>query len=228
MTLIRAASRRFPAVVVGDGCQGLTLVSSFSKPGTSTGGLEYHDGALWHCDAATDTIYKLDPSDGSVLASFSSPGTNPHGLTMLGSSLWHADYAADTIYELDPSDGSVLSSFSSPDRPLGLTNDGTDLWAVCENNFNNTMFKLATSGTQLDSFSISWSDPSGVAYSSAELWACDFSTSTIRRVDLTGSELETVAAPSGSGFSAITLGGGSVWVVDFDTVYEFTCSGPLP
>ena len=93
------------------------IIRSFPSPGPSPKGLAWDGEYLWNSDNSTDTIYKLNPSDGSVVSSFDSPGSDPRGLTWDGEYLWAVEGEEITIYKLNPADGDTLSSLH-PDIPL--------------------------------------------------------------------------------------------------------------
>jgi len=92
------------------------IIRSFPSPGPSPKGLAWDGEYLWNSDNSTDTIYKLNPSDGSVVSSFDSPGSDPRGLTWDGEYLWAVEGEEITIYKLNPADGDTLSSLH-PDIP---------------------------------------------------------------------------------------------------------------
>jgi hypothetical protein len=124
----------FPYGVAFDGmhlwvtCSGETQIFKLDRNGNTVGvipapesaenavGIDYDRGnqCLWVTNATTKKIYKVNPSDGSVLSSFSSPATSyPTGLAFDGTNLWAVDRDDNTIYEV-ATDGSVLSSFVVP------------------------------------------------------------------------------------------------------------------
>ncbi|MFN2168920.1 MAG: hypothetical protein ACK2U9_22015, partial [Anaerolineae bacterium] len=105
------------------------VVNSFVSPAGGFLGLEWIDGFLWVSSDITDTLYRLAPSDGTILETISTPSSVTNcGLAWDGSNFWIADCAADEIVQLSP-DGVVISSFPAPSTgPAGLAWDGTYLW----------------------------------------------------------------------------------------------------
>jgi len=77
------------------------LLATFAAKGTHPTGLAYDGVNLWHSDNATDTIYKLNPADLSILDSFPSPGTYPNDLAWDGRYLWVVDNGTDMLYKYD-------------------------------------------------------------------------------------------------------------------------------
>ena len=45
----------------------------FPAPGTNPRGIFYHDGSLWNLDSSSDLLYRISPTDGTVLASYPIP-----------------------------------------------------------------------------------------------------------------------------------------------------------
>jgi DNA-binding beta-propeller fold protein YncE len=65
------------------------VIDSFDAPGYFPQGLAWDGKFLWHLDAAT--IYKLDPSGGTVLAEYEAPREQLVDLTWDGQYLWATD-----------------------------------------------------------------------------------------------------------------------------------------
>lgn len=90
------------------------IVDSFPSPGSEPRGLAWDGEYLWCADASTDSVYKLDISDGSVISSFpfyieSSYG----GITWSDdNNIWIAN--GSLIYKVNPANGDVIFSFSCP------------------------------------------------------------------------------------------------------------------
>ena len=106
---------------------------------------------FWIADWQTNTISKVLPEDGTVLAAIPGPSTLPawvdvgggqttanmFGLTWDGQALWATDTEEDKIYRINPNDGSLLNVFDAPAlltvtdaNPKGLAWDGESLWHV--------------------------------------------------------------------------------------------------
>ena len=57
------------------------IVSTIPAPGPNPHGVAWDGSYLWVGDAETDSIYKVNPEDGSVILSFPTPGSEPRGMT---------------------------------------------------------------------------------------------------------------------------------------------------
>jgi streptogramin lyase len=92
---------------------------------------------LWFNDGAffgSNTIFKLNPTNGTVLGSFASPTPELLGLAYLNGSLWGTD--ATNIYQIDPATGKLLGQFAPglDGNVVGLAGDPGRgvLWAVSQ------------------------------------------------------------------------------------------------
>jgi len=90
------------------------VIASFPTPGSSPQGLAWDGEYIWMSDDSTDTIYKLDPWDGSVLLSFASPGPKSISMTSDTTSIWCLDDSLRYIYKLDKETGAAQDSIPFP------------------------------------------------------------------------------------------------------------------
>jgi sugar lactone lactonase YvrE len=86
------------------------LLATFASKGSVPTGLAFDGKYLWHSDNGTQTIYKLDPQDLSIIDSFPSPGPYPNDLAWDGKYLWVVDNWTDKLYKYDT--GSPPISYS--------------------------------------------------------------------------------------------------------------------
>jgi len=90
--------------------EGQQITDSFPSPGDEPRGLAWDGEYLWCADAGTDSVYKLDPSDGTIVYSFSfSIGSSYGGITWDDGNIWIAN--GGNVYEVNPSTGQSLSYF---------------------------------------------------------------------------------------------------------------------
>ena len=110
---------------------------------------------FWIADWQTNTISKVLPEDGTVLAAIPGPSTLPawvdvgggqttaniFGLTWDGQALWASDTEEDKIYRINPNDGALLNVFDAPGaNPKGLAWDGESLWHVDQS--TSTIYRI--------------------------------------------------------------------------------------
>ena len=119
------------------------IIYSFASPCSYPVGLVFDGTYLWHADDSCDTIYCLDPQDGTVIRSFGSPGPYPRGLTWGGAHLWVADPVHDKIYKIDPTTGEWVHWIPTPaGASRGLCWDGGNLWVV--DGATRTLYQIET------------------------------------------------------------------------------------
>ncbi|HUS73566.1 MAG TPA: hypothetical protein VMY06_10920, partial [Sedimentisphaerales bacterium] len=86
----------------------LPIARTIALPGTWPYGLAFDGTAVWHTDGDTDTIYRLDPADGTVLDSTPSPASHPTGLAWYDGNitqwhgLWNCDYNNRIYHVVSP------------------------------------------------------------------------------------------------------------------------------
>ena len=81
-----------------------TLPSYQSNPSVTNArpfGIAWDGQSLWISDQSELRIFRISPTDGSILRFFDTQGANPKGLTWDGEYLWHIDQTTQTIYKLE-------------------------------------------------------------------------------------------------------------------------------
>ncbi len=192
-------------------------------------GLDYHDGALWVGDDRDGFIYKVDPTDGSILDVLSTPydenhisfGAN-HGVTWDGSGFWVAgDYGKDWLYKVNIN-GTPLDTIPTPtDAVGGLSWDGTVL-AVSSYYPNGSagILKVDPSdGSVLGSIPSQGAQPFGVEYDPNDdtVWNSmddnDGDPENIWNLYWDdGTPISFFASP-GPAPKGVALGGGFMWLI---------------
>ena len=103
----------FCLVLVGS-TQAQEVVDSWPSPRGEPRGLAWDGEYLWCADAGTDSVYKLDISDGTVISVF------PFLIDSLnGGITWSEDTAiwiagGSKIHEVNPANGNEISNFGCP------------------------------------------------------------------------------------------------------------------
>jgi hypothetical protein len=205
------------------------IEQSFASQGASPSGLTWDGTNLWNADFNSNTNYKLDPSDGSLISSFTSPtgGTNASDLAWDGTNLWQAGWDG-FIYKIDPSDGTTLDTLAGPTTSLsGLTWDGTNLRLASSG--TDLIYRVDPSdGTVLDSFASPGPVPRGLAWDGTNLWNADWSTELIYKLDPSdGTVLDSFPTPSADPES-LTWDGTYLWLTDTGThtIYKLEVREP--
>jgi hypothetical protein len=125
-----------------------------------------HDGTFfWIVDWQSNTINKVLPEDGSIVATIPGPsalpacGTQPYsnaqfcarpfGITWDGVALWVTERQEQRIYRVNPDDGQVLGYIENPtiiNDPLGISWDGQHLWITNRNSDSSSSIMKLDSG----------------------------------------------------------------------------------
>jgi hypothetical protein len=172
----------------------------WQSPGPLPDGITWDGTYIWITSETDQRIYKVNPSNGSVISWIPTPASLPTGLAWDGTYIWCADGGTWRIYKLNPSNGSVVSSFSAPGGHVsceGLTWDGGYIWNTNWN--DNIIWKLNPASGQIVS-TITLPGKSGLTGLARQpycyLWVSDQGADSVYCVDLrTGGIVTRVYAP---------------------------------
>ncbi len=163
-----------------------TVINAITVPYRADG-LAWDGNYLWcgtyGVPGNIDTIYKLDPVDGTILKkiTWESDYYGCFGLAFDQGDLWVIDhfigpYETDTIFRLDTITGAKIHRIPAHKEYMaGLANDGTDLWVCTYYEPNGRAYKIQKSdGTVLDSMNIyELPQPWGATWDGEYLWVCN-------------------------------------------------------
>lgn len=211
------------------------VINSWSAPAIGSRGLAWDGSFLWYSSMFSDTVYKLNPSDGSTITSFAAANINSADMEFVGGELWNIDLFPRTFYSVNPGAGPPWSAeFSKPANDfMGLTYDGANLWA---SDFNfDLIVKMDLSGNAVSSYPAPSTGSSGMAWDGTYLWMSDTNTDLIYKIDpSSGATVSTFSAPSGNS-TGLTFDGQYLWSTDIGTnmVYQIDAGyaapvGPTP
>jgi len=154
------------------------VVLTIASPGPSPQGLAWDGEYLWVADDSTNTIYKLDPSDGNVVACIPTGGASPRGLAWDGGHLWNADDSSHLLYGTDPATGRAVSVVRTPVMETkrgtsllgGLAWDGRHLWSGFIAGWSSRMNRTDTCDGSVNRFIFTKGVPSGLASDGMHIW----------------------------------------------------------
>jgi len=161
-----------------------------------------------------------------IIHTIPAPGLRCQDVTWDGTYLWATENNTRSYYQLDPEDGTVINSIPYPvQTPYseGITFDGEYLWACGweeSNGYGSHLFKIDPETGDISAslaypgdYAGNW--PHGIAFDGTNLWANNFATHTLDKINPVTAELiDTLPAPSD--FSVgITWDGASLWTNDF-------------
>ena len=136
----------------------------FSIPyGTNNGRDIGWDGSnLWYSEWDVDSLYKINPTNGTVISRFKSPGSGPQGIAYGGGFLWHTDEYTKVVYKIDPTTGAVLSTLPVPETAgyfPGLEYWNGTLWLA--NYITRNIYQMSASASDKGRILNSYQVPSG-------------------------------------------------------------------
>lgn len=138
----------------------------------SDGDLTYDGINLWYANEESAQLYKMDPSNGSVLQQFNLPcfgqaSQNGWGLAWDGVNIWHSQYQPARIYKLDATTGTALNTLTTTTGLLGIEWINGNLFGTRD----TKIFKINTStGAFLDSAQWCIPFPLGLTNDGSSLW----------------------------------------------------------
>jgi len=171
--------------------RGGIVIDEIETPGKNPTGLALENReCLWHCDAWSRMIYKIEINTGKVKKVFKAPGPHPWGLAYDGCSLWNSDDYTCTIYQIDADKGYLIKKFKYPNTDLhGLAYDGKYILAVDRKN-TVIIWLNPKDGTIVKRFPIPSSDPitesGGLEIMGKYLWLSNGTKASICLLDPSG------------------------------------------
>lgn len=169
----------------------------------SYGGITYDGSHLWQVDRYEGKLYKLNPSDCSIISSISGPDKSPSGLTWDGKYLWTYGYPSYKIYKINPSDGTIIATFDPPsgiEQNAGLAFDGTYMWISGGSylyELNGYIYKLNPSDCSvISAYEAPCSRPISLTWDGKYLWCASFDSGKIYQLEVGESALAGTTASS--------------------------------
>lgn len=198
-------------------------------PLTDPWGVAYYNGVLWHTDFNSDSVYRLNPSDGSVIESFTVVDNFGFQLTdfreiAVDSSFFYlTTWDNDEIWRYNREAQTYDKRFFGPgDGGMrGICTDGSFLWVY--DTVSDTIFRISNFDGTIDSqFVITVSqDIYDLAHDGTWLYASDNAGNYIHRIDpATGSIQESIAMADVSAPRGITYDAGQMFVCEYLTNAE--------
>lgn len=202
-----------------------TVIHAITAPNNASG-LAWDGTYLW-CGAYGvngDTIYKIDPSDGTILKRLRwRLSADSYGLAFDQGDLWINDHltGTDSVFRVDTITGNRLQAFPAlREYMAGLANDGTDIW-ICAYypDASNRAYKIQKSnGAPLDSINIqTLTQPWGATWDGQYLWACNDGnyggSHSIYKIDVALKQIVDSLASPGNRPWGLAWDGMYLWVI---------------
>jgi DNA-binding beta-propeller fold protein YncE len=186
----------------------LDTIGKFSV-GVVLEGVLFDGTYVWVTDGYNNTVSKLQPADGTVLATYPTMGTSPLHLAFDGENIWVTHFGqTGTVNKLRASDGAFLGSFYAGQYPFDLVYAAGKIWVT--NGYSGYVLR-ASDGKILDGFA----GTGGVTFDGDSVWVADSAVNKVGKYRARdGAILGTFdvgAKPIGVAYSH-----GYIWVANFD------------
>ena len=158
------------------------MVSSIPSTCSDQRGLAWDGQNIWLACASPYSIYKLDPSDGTILDSFVYSGTGyPNGITFDGASnLWVNGWGSSSLIAYDSETFEQVTELSIGGGGRGLTFDGTHLWGAGDSGVN----EINLEGELIETYDLPNTYIPGLAFDGQYIWASNMTTGMVYQYDV--------------------------------------------
>jgi len=200
------------------------VINAIIAPSNASG-LAWDGNYLW-CGAYGvngDTIYKLDPVNGTVLKRLRwRQSADSYGLTFDQGDLWVNDHltGTDSIFRIDTITGARVHAIPAHKEFMaGLANDGIYLWHCLYYNPDGRAYQIQkANGAALDSINIyTLPQPWGAAWDGEYLWLCNDGNyggaHRIYKVDVVLKQIVDSLDSPGERPWGLTWDGSYLWVI---------------
>ena len=217
----------------------LPIEASIAAPGSHLCGLAWDGDAIWHSDASTDRIYRLDPDRGTVLDEITCPSVRTD-LAYVDGMLWQIAGEPKRIVEIDPTAGTpdtgtktsgpTATGTTTTDRSLGdraslacgLDGTSTSIWVGLKD-VGRIEERSKTDDILASYDTVGSAD--GIAVVDGTIWYTSFEASVLGAIDrASGDELvryRVAGSPTGMCFD-----GRSFWYSDYEN--DRICAVSIP
>jgi YVTN family beta-propeller protein len=176
--------------------------------GAEPGGLAIADGSVWVTNTGAGTVSRIDPTKNRVVELIP-VGASPTGIAA-GRDVWVANSASGTVSRINgPGRTHTVIPIPVGNNPKGIAVVGNSVWV--SNNLDDTLVRIATSGTSVAGTVPVGSQPTQLAALDGHLWVATQATESITEVD-PASRLPIHTIPLGAIPGGITAAGGKLWV----------------
>lgn len=217
---------------ISSGYADSAIVSIYNLPGSSNNldGIAFDGQYLWHGDNYENKIFKIDPSNGDVVASFYTPNhtgpdnsddRSPYGLAYVNNTLLMVDNGngVNKLYQIDinnaVNDGNcnnaVINEIDIIQNPYGIAYDGVNIWLSSRDgrlvyvDFENAIADHTVTGNILKDFNDGYDR--GIAWDGNNIIHADLSNGTIARIDTSDGSIvsEFITPFNGSRVSGLSV-----------------------
>jgi peptide/nickel transport system substrate-binding protein len=176
--------------------------------GNGPTGIALGDGAVWVANSLDNSVSRIDPNRGVVVATIPVGGT-PSGVAVGLGAVWVSNAGDGTVSRISPSSKAVIRSIPVGNGPGAIAVGAGAVWVA--NSLDGTVSRIdPASDTVVDAFGVG-GGPNAVAVSPGAVWATSELRGTVSRIDPdTNTPVRTIDVGSAPAGAAVTKDG--LWV----------------
>jgi streptogramin lyase len=188
--------------------------------GGTPSGVAVADGSLWVANADDNTVWRVEPETGVVIATvgatnYGAPTYGPQDYVDAGlGAVWVTSDVSNDVREIDPRTNRVVRAtgmLSDAGTPLAVAVGDDSVWVT---DFSDDSLLRIDPATGKVAATIRTNGPTDVAAVPKGVWLVNHRAASVSRVDPDTGRSRVVARPVGTVPERITTGFGSLWVSD--------------
>lgn len=188
--------------------------------GGTPSGIAAADGSLWVANADDNTVWRVDPQTGSIIATmgeanYGSPTYGPQDYVAAGlGAVWVTSDVSNDVREIDPRTNRVVGATSlltDAGTTLGVAVGDDSVWVT---DFPDNRLLRIDPATGRVVATVRSNGPTDVAVAPKGVWLVNHRGASVSRIDPDTGRGAVVSRNVGSTPERITLGFGSAWVSD--------------
>lgn len=188
--------------------------------GGTPSGIAFADDSLWVANADGNTVWRVDPETGSIIARMGStnygpPTYGPQDYVAAGlGAVWVSSDVSNDVREIDPRTNRVVRAIgmlTDAGTPLAVAVGDDSVWVT---DFSDNHLLRIDPATGTIVATIRSNGPTDVAVAPKGVWLVNHRAASISRIDPDTDSSVVVARNVGTVPERITTGFGSLWVSD--------------
>ncbi|MBK8084175.1 MAG: hypothetical protein IPK28_10265 [Devosia sp.] len=175
--------------------------------------LAFGDGGIWIADTGSNTIFKVDTAEDSVVLKFKASMLSVQSPIAVGAgSVWTvaSERAERVVTRFDAMNGEVQAQIALPGGSSGIAFEGDSAWVAGR----NEVYRIDPASNAVVSSTPVCDRPSTIAAGEGSIWVHCRNDGMVDRIDSwTGSVTGSLdVGVRGPGMVDLTAGGGSLWL----------------
>jgi len=185
------------------------LVVETITVGSRPRGVAYGHGAVWVAVAGENSVARLDPASGQLVAKIP-VGSTPAGVATSEDAVWVANQDDGTVSRIDPQAGRVIATIAVGREPVNVAASGAAVWVT--NDGSDTVTRIDAQTNRVVATVGVGRRPAGVAVGAEAVWVTNTGDNSVSRIDPETNRAVGKPIFVGPGPNGITVTDGVVWV----------------